>query len=105
SNLIWIYDSNRITIEGHTDLAYSDDVESRFRGYNLNTMHVEHANDEAALEAAINKAKATTDKPTLIVVKSIIAWGAPNKQDTSAAPDETRGGEEMTLANRAYRQA
>jgi transketolase len=84
SNLIWIYDSNRITIEGHTDLAYSDDVESRFRGYNWNTMHVDDANDEAALEAAINKAKATTDKPTLIVVKSIIAWGAPNKRPTAS---------------------
>ena len=102
SNLIWIYDSNRITIEGHTDLAYSDDVESRFRGYNWNTMHVDDANDEAALEAAINKAKATTDRPTLIVVKSIIGWGAPNKQDTSSAHGEALGEEEVKLAKRAY---
>jgi transketolase len=102
SNLIWIYDSNRITIEGHTDLAYSDDVESRFKGYNWNTMHVDDANDEAALEAAINKAKATTDRPTLIVVKSIIGWGAPNKQDTASAHGEALGVEEVKLAKRAY---
>ena len=102
SNLIWIYDSNRVTIEGHTDLAYSDDVESRFKGYNWNTMHVDDANDGAALEAALNKAKATTDKPTLIVVKSIIGWGAPHKQDTSAAHGEPLGVDEIKLAKKFY---
>ncbi|WP_250509049.1 transketolase [Caballeronia sp. GACF4] len=102
SNLIWIYDSNRITIEGHTDLAYSDDVEARFHGYNWNTLHVDDANDAAALEAAINKAKSTTDKPTLIVVKSIIGWGAPNKQDTAAAHGEPLGADEIKAAKRAY---
>ncbi|BCG05337.1 transketolase (plasmid) [Paraburkholderia sp. PGU19] len=102
SNLIWIYDSNRVTIEGHTDLAYSDDVESRFRGYNWHTLHVDDANDANALEAALNEAKAVTDRPTLIVVKSIIGWGAPNKQDTSAAHGEPLGEEEVKLAKRAY---
>ncbi|MDE1181702.1 transketolase [Paraburkholderia sp.] len=102
SNLIWIYDSNRVTIEGHTDLAYSDDVESRFRGYNWHTLHVDDVNDAAALEAAIVEAKSVTDRPTLIVVKSIIGWGAPNKQDTSAAHGEALGVEEVKLAKRAY---
>jgi transketolase len=102
SNLIWIYDSNRVTIEGHTDLAYSDDVESRFRGYNWNTLHVDDANDGAAFESALQKAKATTDRPTLIVVKSIIGWGAPHKQDTSGAHGEPLGEEEIKLAKRAY---
>ncbi len=102
SNLIWIYDSNRVTIEGHTDLAYSDDVETRFRGYHWNTLHVDDANDGAALEAAFVQAKATTDRPTLIVVKSIIGWGAPHKQDTSAAHGEPLGDEEIKLAKRAY---
>jgi len=102
SNLIWIYDSNRVTIEGHTDLAYSDDAESRFRGYNWHTLHVDDANDANALEAALNEAKAVTDRPTLIVVKSIIGWGAPNKQDTSAAHGEPLGEEEVKLAKRAY---
>ncbi|WP_322034120.1 transketolase [Paraburkholderia sp. J76] len=102
SNLIWFYDSNRITIEGHTDLAYSDDVESRFRGYHWHTLHVDDANDTNAIEAAIKEAQAVTDKPTLIVVKSIIGWGAPNRQDTAAAHGEALGEEEVRLAKRAY---
>jgi transketolase len=102
SNLTWIYDSNRVTIEGHTDLAYSDDVETRFRGYHWHTLHVSDANDGAALEAAFNEAKSVTDKPTLIVVNSIIGWGAPNKQDTSAAHGEALGDAEVAAAKRFY---
>ena len=101
-NLTWIYDSNRVTIEGHTDLAYSDDVETRFRGYGWHTLHVDDANDTASLDAALSRAKATQDAPTLIVVKSVIAWGAPNKQDTAAAHGEALGAEEVALAKRAY---
>ncbi|MEX3958684.1 transketolase [Trinickia sp. EG282A] len=101
-NLTWIYDSNRITIEGRTDLAYSDDVEIRFRGYGWHTLHVDDANDTAALDAALDEAKAVRDAPTLIVVKSVIAWGAPNKQDTAAAHGEALGEEEVALAKRAY---
>ncbi|MFM0010008.1 transketolase [Paraburkholderia sediminicola] len=102
SNLIWIYDSNRITIEGHTDLAYSDDVESRFRGYNWHTLHVNDANDAAALEAAFVEAKSITDRPTLIVIHSIIGWGAPHKQDTSSAHGEALGVEEVALTKKFY---
>ncbi|WP_144142031.1 transketolase [Paraburkholderia sp. BCC1884] len=102
SNLIWIYDSNRVTIEGHTDLAYSDDVETRFRGYNWHTLHVNDANDAAALEAAFVEAKSITDRPTLIVVHSIIGWGSPHKQDTSAAHGEALGVEEVALTKKAY---
>ncbi|CAB3755727.1 transketolase [Paraburkholderia solisilvae] len=102
SNLIWIYDSNRVTIEGHTDLAYSDDVAARFQGYNWNALHVDDANDGAAFEAALTTAKATTDRPTIIIVKSVIGWGAPHKQDSSAAHGEPLGVEEIKLAKRAY---
>ncbi|CAD6518554.1 transketolase [Paraburkholderia metrosideri] len=102
SNLIWIYDSNRVTIEGHTDLAYSDDVETRFRGYHWHTLHVDDANDAAALEKAFVEAKSVTDKPTLIVVHSIIGWGAPHKQDTSGAHGEPLGVEEVALAKKFY---
>ncbi|HYS65808.1 MAG TPA: transketolase, partial [Paraburkholderia sp.] len=102
SNLIWIYDSNRVTIEGHTDLAYSDDVESRFRGYNWHTLHVNDANDAAAFEAALVEAKSVTDRPTLIVVHSIIGWGAPHKQDTASAHGEPLGVEEVALAKKFY---
>jgi transketolase len=102
SNLTWIYDSNRITIEGHTDLAYSDNVEERFRGYNWHTLHVDDVNNPDALEAAFNEAKSVTDKPTLIVVNSIIGWGAPNKQDTAAAHGEALGDAEVAAAKRFY---
>ncbi|HEY3598442.1 MAG TPA: transketolase [Paraburkholderia sp.] len=102
SNLTWIYDSNRITIEGHTDLAYSDEVETRFRGYRWHTLHVDDANDTASFEAALAEAKRNKDRPTLIVVNSIIAWGAPHKQDTSSAHGEPLGVEEVALAKRAY---
>ncbi len=105
SNLIWIYDSNRVTIEGHTDLAYSDDVESRFRGYNWHTLHVNDANDAAALEAAFVEAKGITDRPTLIVVNSIIGWGAPNKQDTASAHGEALGVQEVALYQEVLRLA
>jgi transketolase len=102
SNLIWIYDSNRITIEGHTDLACSDDVHARFRGYQWHTLQVDDANDTDALDAAIVEAKAVTDKPTLIVVRSVIGWGAPHRQDTAAAHGEPLGEEEVRLAKRTY---
>ncbi|APA88841.1 transketolase [Paraburkholderia sprentiae WSM5005] len=102
SNLIWIYDSNRVTIEGHTDLAYSDDVESRFRGYNWHTLHVDDANDAAALEKALVEAKSVTDRPTLIVVHSVIGWGSPNKQDSASAHGEALGVEEVALTKKAY---
>ncbi|MFM0736091.1 transketolase [Paraburkholderia xenovorans] len=102
SNLIWIYDSNRVTIEGHTDLAYSDDVETRFRGYNWHTLHVKDANNAEELEAAFVEAKSITDRPTLIVVNSIIGWGSPHKQDTSAAHGEALGVEEVALTKKFY---
>ena len=101
-NLIWIYDNNRITIEGGTALAYSDDVALRFRGYGWHTLHVQDANDTAAIDAALSDAKRMTDAPTLIVVDSVIAWGAPNKQNTAAAHGEALGEEEVALAKRAY---
>ncbi|MEM5298180.1 transketolase [Burkholderia sp. JPY481] len=102
SNLIWIYDSNRVTIEGHTDLAYSDDVASRFHGYNWHTLNVGDANDTAAFEKALIEAKSVTDRPTLIVVHSIIGWGAPHKQDTASAHGEALGVDEVALAKKFY---
>ncbi|HVW53549.1 MAG TPA: transketolase [Trinickia sp.] len=102
SNLTWIYDSNRVTIEGGTDLAYSDDVQSRFRGYGWHTLTVDDANDLSAVEAAFAAAKRMVDVPTLIVVKSVIGWGAPHKQGTAAAHSDALGEEEVALAKRAY---
>jgi transketolase len=102
SNLCWIYDNNRITIEGHTSLTYSDDVATRFIGYGWNVTRVGDANDLAMLERAFKTFKATGDRPTLIIVDSHIAYGAPTKQDTSAAHGEPLGAEEIRLAKRTY---
>jgi transketolase len=102
AKLCWIYDNNRITIEGNTALAYSDDVATRFLGYGWNVTRVGDANDLAMLERAFRTFKTTTDRPTLIIVDSHIAYGAPNKQDTSAAHGEPLGAEEIALAKRHY---
>jgi len=101
-NLCWVYDSNRITIEGHTDLAFSDDVASRFRAYGWNVEHVGDANDTQRLAQAIGNFRRKSDVPTLIIVDSHIGYGAPHKQDTSAAHGEPLGVEEIRLAKRFY---
>jgi transketolase len=102
SNLIWIYDNNRITIEGNTALAFSDDVAARFMSYNWNVVRVSDANDLEALNRAISTARAQAEQPTLIIVDSHIAYGAPNKQDTSAAHGEPLGEEEIRLTKERY---
>jgi transketolase len=101
-NLCWIYDNNHITIEGNTALAYSDDVATRFIGYGWNVTRVGDANDLEMLERALWTFKNTTDRPTLIIVDSHIAYGAPNKQDTSAAHGEPLGEAEIRLAKGHY---
>ena len=102
SNLCWIYDNNHITIEGNTALAYSDDVATRFIGYGWNVTRVGDANDQEMLSRAFKVFKATTDRPTLIIVDSHIAYGAPNKQDTSAAHGEPLGELEIRLTKLNY---
>jgi transketolase len=101
-NLCWIYDSNRITIEGHTDLAFSDDVAARFLAYGWNVKRVGDANDTARIAEAIEAFRSTNDVPTLIIVDSHIGYGAPHKHDTSAAHGEPLGIEEIRLAKRSY---
>ena len=101
-NLCWIYDNNHITIEGNTALAYSDDVATRFVGYGWNVTRVGDANDLTMLDRAFTTFKRTPDRPTLIVVDSHIAYGAPNKQDTSAAHGEPLGEDEVRFAKRHY---
>ena len=103
SNLCWIYDSNKITIEGHTDLSFSEDVATKFMGLGWNVTRVGDANDLEMLDRAFQVFKNTTDRPTLIIVESHIAWGAPNKQDTSAAHGEPLGDDEVRQTKRAYR--
>ncbi|MFH1922784.1 MAG: transketolase [Planctomycetota bacterium] len=102
SNLCWVYDDNRITIEGETSLSFSEDVVARFAGYGWHVVRVDDANDLDALRAAFQAFHATTDRPTLIVCSSHIAWGAPNAQDTAGAHGAPLGGEEVRLAKKAY---
>jgi len=102
SNLCWIYDNNHITIEGNTSLACNDDVAGRFLAYGWNVVRVSDANEQKLLGDAFSTFLATKDRPTLIIVDSHIAWGAPHKQDTSAAHGEPLGEEEIRLAKRNY---
>ncbi len=102
SNLCWIYDDNRITIEGETSLAFSEDVTTRFAGYGWHVVRVDDANDLDALRGALKAFHACTDRPTLVVCRSRIAWGAPNAQDTAGAHGAPLGEEEVRLAKRAY---
>ncbi|MGA8156848.1 MAG: transketolase [Rhodoplanes sp.] len=101
-NLCWIYDSNRVTIEGHTSLAFSDDVAARFLAYGWNVRRVGDANDAERLAQAIETFKRTDDVPTLIIVESHIGYGAPHKHDTSAVHGEPLGEPEIRLTKRSY---
>ncbi|HEX9112070.1 MAG TPA: transketolase, partial [Terriglobales bacterium] len=102
SNLCWIYDNNKITIEGKTDLAFSEDVAARFRSYGWDATHVHDANDLGQLAGAYNHALGVKDRPKLIIVDSHIGFGAPHRQDTKEAHGEPLGEEEVKLAKRSY---
>jgi transketolase len=102
SNLCWIYDHNNITIEGSTELAYSDDVGERFKGYGWHVEHVHDANNLDALKQAYQRFLEVDGRPTLIVVRSHIAWGAPNMQDNHDAHGAPLGEEEIRLTKERY---
>ncbi|HET8675671.1 MAG TPA: transketolase, partial [Blastocatellia bacterium] len=102
NKLVWIYDNNHITIEGNTALAFTDDVAARFISYHWNVLRVGDANDLDALTSALATAHKETERPTLIIVDSHIAWGAPNKQDTHGAHGEPLGEEEIRLTKQRY---
>jgi len=102
AHLCWIYDDNSITIEGETKLAFSEDIATKFCGLGWNVLQVDDANDTAALAAALDAFKACTDKPTLIIVKSIIGYGAPNKQNSHNAHGAPLGWDEVALAKESY---
>ena len=101
-NLCWIYDSNTITIEGHTDLAFSENVEQRFRGYRWNVLHVRDANDTISVARALQSFRTHKGQPTLIIVNSVIGYGAPTKQNTAAAHSDALGADEVRKAKRFY---
>lgn len=102
SNLCWIYDNNRITIEGSTNLAFTENVAARFEAYGWNVLHVSDANDLNQLDESIKARSNVKDRPTLIIVDSHIGYGAPNKQDTAEAHGEPLGEDEGRAAKKFY---
>ncbi|WP_396223100.1 transketolase [Gemmatimonas sp.] len=100
--LIGFFDDNGITIDGSTALTCSDDAAQRFAAYGWQVLHVDDVNDLAAIDAAIAQAKADTERPTLIITKTHIGFGSPNRQDSAKAHGEPLGKEEIALTKAAY---
>ncbi len=100
--LCWIYDNNRITIEGSTRIAFTEDVEARFLAYGWNVLRVGDANDIDRIEHALDIFRKTRDRPSFIVLDSHIGYGSPHKQDTAAAHGEPLGDDEVRLSKRFY---
>lgn len=102
SNLCWLYDANSISIDGETDLAFTENVRQRFESYGWKVLDVPDANDVAALRGALEGFEAERSAPTLIIVRSHIGYGAPNKQDSPSAHGEALGPDEVRGAKRNY---
>jgi len=102
SNLCWIYDHNHVTLDGPAWWSFSEDVATRFVGYQWNVTRVVDANDLEMLARSFQVFRQTTDRPTLIIVDSHIGYGSPHKQDTSAAHGEPLGEEEVRLTKKFY---
>ena len=99
--LIGFYDDNRITIDGSTDLTFTDDTARRFEAYGWQVLHVADVNDLDAIDAVVADAKAETQRPTLVVTRTHIGYGSPNKQDKSAAHGEPLGADEIVATKKA----
>jgi transketolase len=102
NNLIVIYDDNHITIDGKTDLSFSEDVAKRYEAYGWNVIEVPKANDIVALDKALEKAKAQTQNPTIIKFRSNIGYSSPNFQDSSAAHGSPLGEDEIKLIKEKF---
>lgn len=100
--LIYLYDANQITLDGATDMTFTEDVAARFTAYGWHTQFVEDGNDLDALNTAIENAKAETEKPSLIIVRTIIGYGSPNKGGTSEAHGSPLGADEVKLVKEFY---
>lgn len=100
--LIGFYDDNRISIDGPTDLTYSDDAAKRFESYGWQVLHVSDVNDLAAIDQAIAEAKGDRERPTLIITRTHIGFGSPNRQDSAKAHGEPLGAKEVELTKAAY---
>jgi len=101
-NLCWVYDNNHITIEGRTNITFTEDVATRFLGYGWNVLRVGDANDIDRIEHALGVFRQTRGRPTLLILDSHIGYGSPHRQDTSAAHGEPLGDDEIRLCKRFY---
>jgi len=101
-NLCWIFDNNHITIEGSTEIAFTEDVAARFLAYGWNVLRVSDANDVERIEHALQLFRRTKGRPTFIVLDSHIGYGSPNKEGTAAAHGEPLGADEVRLTKRQY---
>lgn len=97
NKLIWLYDDNKITLDGDAEMTFTEDVDARFRAFGWHTIRVEDGNDVGAITNAIHAAKMSTDAPTLILVRTVIGYGSPNKQGTSKAHGSPLGKDEIKL--------
>jgi transketolase len=100
--LIGIYDDNNVSLDGPTSLSFGEDITARFEAYGWRVLHVQDGNDLVAIEAALSQAQEPAGRPTLIVCRTHIGFGSPNKQDTSAAHGSPLGEEEVAATKRAY---
>src|SRR3954469_24494074 len=98
--LIGFYDDNKITIDGSTALSYSDDAGKRFEAYGWQVLHIADVNDLNAIDAVIAEAKKDTKRPTMVVTRTHIGYGSPNKHDTAKAHGEPLGKEEVVLSKK-----
>jgi transketolase len=101
-NIIYLYDDNKISIEGSTDIAFNENVDARFKSYGWHVQYVNDANDIHALQLAITNAKAETQKPSLIRVRSLIAYGSPNKSGTAGSHGSPLGADEIKLVKEFF---
>lgn len=101
-NLIYIYDDNNISIEGNTNISFNEDVDMRFRAYGWHVQFVDDANDTHAMSLALRNAKAETQKPSLIRVRSLIAYGSPNKSGTAGSHGSPLGADEIKLVKKFF---
>ena len=101
-NLIYLYDDNHISIEGHTSIAFTEDRGKRFEAYGWDVQVVEDGNDLAAIDQAIERAKAVQGKPHIVNIRTVIGYGSPNKKDSHEAHGAALGAEEVKLTKKAY---
>ena len=99
--LIYLYDDNRITIDGSTDLSFTEDVGDRFLAYGWHVVYVEDGNDTEAVDEALSEARAESGRPSLLVVRTHIGYGSPNKQDTASAHGSPLGPDEVAATKKA----